>query len=193
MLAKIEWSEPKQQQPERVYSGFPWWHALLVKSNKEEAAAQWLMRVRVFVYLPTFMSHIHCRGKIHRSRLRAAMPGLLFVPDEMIEQWHRDDVLDHAPIYGFVRAPGGDPARMPKSEIEKVRLLEAKLNLPPAAKGVIFKVGQQVRFVEGSTFEDLGTARILEIASESRIRVQGPKLFGGVRPFWVPASEIEAM
>lgn len=178
---------------ERSYSGFPWWHALLVEANREEVAAQWLMRVRVFVYLPTFMVKVRRRGHRHFHKLRAAIPGLLFVPEDMIEQWHRDDVLHYAPIYGFVHAANALPARLTKGDIELVRTLEARLNLPPEAKGVFFKLRQEVRFKDGSPWQSWLGGVIFDIVDEDRIGVLVPKLFGCPRKVYVPASEIEAM
>lgn len=181
------------QAPLREYSGFPWWHVLLVQPNREQKSAEWLKRVNVFVYLPTFTKQVCRRGRGHVARLYAALPGMLFVPCEIIDIPRRNEVFDHAHVRGFIKTATGYPAMVPKADIELIRLLEGKLNLPPEAKGVFFKCGQQVRFKDGSLWQSWGGGRIFDIVSEARIGVEVHGLFGRTTPVYVPASEIEAM
>lgn len=177
---------------EREYSGFPWWHVLLVEPNREQTAAKWLQRVRVFVYLPMFSRVVKRRGPRGCRKWCAAIPGMLFVPREMMDIQRRDEVFEYAHVRGYLRDEAGAPASITKANIEEVRLLEAKLNLPPEAKGVLFKVGQKVRFVS-SILESWGTGIVFEIVSETRIGVEVDRLFGRTTRVYVAASEIEAI
>jgi len=183
----------EQANGQRDYSGFPWWHALLVPPNHEQKSADWLHRVRVFVYWPTFSRKICRRGHVSMRRQCAVLPGMLFVPREMIDFPRRDEVFGYAEVHGFIRNSEGGPSAIGKPDIEMIRLLEAKLNLPPEAKGVFFKVGQEVRFGEDSILWGWRQGTIFEIADETRIGVEVPGLFGRATRVYVPASEIEAM
>lgn len=196
MLAPLDLQATAQALQDRVYSGFPFWHGLVVAPNREEKSAIWLRdNVGILVYLPTFTKQVRCQGHVtaHRARLYAALPGLLFVPEEFIHIPRRKEVFDYARVHGFMKGASGYPLRILKAEIELIRLLEAKLNLPPEAKGTFFKVGQEVRFHDGSLWQSWGGGTIVEIASESRIGVEVPYLFGRTTKVFVPASEIEAM
>lgn len=186
--------EPVPAATESSYTGFPWWHALLVPPNREVKAAEWLQRFMLVVYLPTYTKQV-CRSRrsrLHVARLCAAIPGMLFVPVEALDVERRDEVFDYARVRGFMRSSDGLPQIIRKAQIEQIRLLEAKLNLPPEAKGVFFKRGQAVRFTS-DILESWGTGTIFEIASEARIGVEVDRLFGRTVKVYVPASEIEAM
>lgn len=179
-----------------AYDGFPWWRALLVKSSGEMKAAQWLHRVRVFVYLPTFTRHVHRRGKIHHARQQAVVSGMLFVPEmhlNSVPDELYDRVLDMAGVYGMLKRGDGSPASISKADIELVRLMEAKVNLPQEVVGVSFKVGQEVRFKDASLWLSWIGGTIFEIADYTRIGVEIPRLFGRTCKIYVPATEIEVM
>jgi Transcription termination factor nusG len=172
---------------------FPWWHVLLTEPNREERSAKWLERINLPVYLPQFARVVRCRGKSHRPRMQAVLPGLLFVPLEFMDLERRDEMLEWAHVRGFIRTSGGQPATMSKADINIIREIEAKLNLPREAKGVLFRLGERVRFVNVLYAAFWGTATIFEIAGASRIGVEVEKLFGQVTRVYVPESEIEAM
>ncbi len=185
-----------QPRPLPAYDGFPWWRALLVKSSGEMKAAKWLHRVQIFPYAPTFTRHVHWRGKIHHARQHAVIVGMIFVPERYldsvsVEAWRA--VSELAGIYGEMRGTAGEMARISKSDIEEVRRMEADLNLPQEAIGVEFKVGQEVRFKDGSLWQGWNGGTVFDIVDVCRIGVEIPKLFGCGAPVYVPASEIEAM
>jgi transcription antitermination factor NusG len=194
MLAPLD-LRPTETAPERVYSGFPWWHALLVEPNREQKSAEWLAKVDVHVYLPTFTRRVFISraSRLRRAKLYAALPGMLFVPQEMMNIERRDEVFQFARIRGYIRTSDGYPKLIAKSDIELIRLMEAKLNLPPEAKGVLFKMGQRVGFINPLYGYAWGNGTIVEIASESRIGVEVDHLFGRKTKVYVPASEIEAL
>jgi hypothetical protein len=173
---------------------FKWWHVLLTAPNHETAAAEWLQeQSAALIYLPLFARQVRCRGRKHHVRLCAVIPGMLFAPVEIMEMARRDEVLEFAGVRDFIRGSNGDPARVSEGEIDKIRVIEAKLNLPPEAKGVLFKKTQEVRFRDEVLNAFWGSGIIFEIASETRIGVEVKTLFGRPGKVYVPASEIEAM
>lgn len=182
---------PIEPVPSPEYTGFPFWLGMLVDANREQKSADWLeVNAGVFVYLPRFAKKTQCRGSSHRHRLHAVVPGVLFVPEETINIPRRREVFEHAHVHGWMRGTSGIPARLTKANIEVIREIEAKLNLPPEAKGVLFKLGQRVRFVNDLYADFIGIGTIFEIASPSRIGVEVNGLSGRI---YVPASEIEAL
>lgn len=173
---------------------FPWWHALLVAPGREQKSADWLRdKAAIEVYWPHYTKQIGRKraGQKRRTRLAGAIPGMLFAPIDFLHNL-TDEMLEFAHIYGFMLGCDREPARLTKIDIEKVRNMEARLNLPPEAKGVLFKLGEKVRFTD-DLFTDWGDGTIFEIASEARIGVEVTRLFGRATKVYVPASEIEAM
>jgi hypothetical protein len=181
-------------EPDLKYSGFPWWHALTVEPNGERKSAELLRKVGVHVYLPTYSKKICRRGAIGGRRLCAVMPGLLFVPQEMMQIRRRDEIMKHAHIRGYLRAAGGYLARIRKDQIEVIREIEAKLNIVVSlTKKPEFKIGQRVRFLKDIYAAFLGEAIVFEVANDHRIGISGPMLFGSAQKIYIPASEIEAV
>jgi hypothetical protein len=193
------WSEVAAEllaeQEKRVYGPLEHWYALSIEINHEEQSARWLKRnVNIGAYWPNFTEQVRRRGKLHQSKRRAVVPGLLFVPQEFMELKRWEEVQEYARAHGFRQSrETGTAADLGKSEIEAIRQVEAKLNLPPECKGVLFKLGQQVQFVNEMYQAFWGTAVIFEIASEARIGVEVQKAIGGRTKVFVPASMIEAM
>lgn len=170
----------------------PWWHALLVPPNREVKSREWLERFMPEVYLPQYSKVVRgLRGRQSGRRLCAALPGMLFAPLEALDIPRRREVFDHARVRGFMRSSDGLPQIIHLRDINKIKLLERKLNLPPEAKGTFFRVGQRVQFVDG--LFDAWQGTVFEIASESRIGVEVDHLFGRKTKVYVPASEIEAL
>jgi len=172
---------------------FPWWLALLVEPNHEERSAKWLIKHEVNIFWPHFVRKIHCRGKAHRAGFQAVMPGLLFVPTETLLLDRLEEMFDYAHCrgwicYQFTKAPG----LLSKADIDVIREIEAKLNLPPK-NGPQFKLNQRVRFTNALYAAFWGTGIVFEVASPSRIGVMVEKVIGGPTKVFVPAAEIEAM
>lgn len=181
--------------PARVYSGYPEWFVLRVDANSETRPADWLKRVDVHVYLPSFKKS-HCRrGGLRYRRLSAVMPGLLFVPCEMIEIPNRDEIFEWAGVYGLL-ARDGRPLCLIKSDIDEIRRIEAKLNKPESpvdAVGKELEQGQRVRFIDPRTVRLFGEGVVFEVVSDHRIGVEVQGLFGGPTKTYISADEIEVM
>lgn len=183
--------------PELTPPLFPFWNVLLVETNHERRAAEWLLaNVRIVAYWPNFPRQYRSRGKVTRHRTCAVIPGLLFVPLEFMDLRRRDEVLPYVHAYGFVMS-AGNPALLTKAEVEIIREIEARLNLPDDAVGDAvgkrLEVGQRVRFLNEVYAAFFGDGAIREVASKTRIGVEVAQLFGGPRTVFVPAAEIEVM
>lgn len=194
MLARIaDHVGPFQPEPLPAYDGFPVWHMLRVSPHQEIKAAERLKVGNLLVYVPTYAKMIRRRGRLHGHRLYAAISGMLFMPAAFLGIARRDELFDFARVHDFVRVSGGEIAKLAKSDIDLVRIMEAKLNLPPECKGVLFKAGQEVRFTDPLFEANWVGGKIFEIASEHRIGVEVDGLFGCKTRVYVPASEIEAL
>lgn len=177
-----------------AYDGFPWWAVVRTKSMREEHAAEWLQRVDIYPYLPQYSTKVRCRGlHSHRHVMRAAIPGLLFVPVDMLKFDRRDELFNLAGIYGVLTGADGSWQLVPKLEMQKVYLLEAKLNLPPESMGHFFKIGQKVRFKDESEWASWIGGEVVEFVDEIRIKVMVPGLFGRHTIGTFPATEFEAL
>lgn len=196
MLARLR--EIADAPPPAVgYSGFPFWHALLVEPNSERRSAEVLKRYHLISYLPMFERSVRCKGKAHRKRMCAVIPGMLFIPTDFMEIEFRDVAFDQAKVRGFLRKTGGLPALISKADIEMIRVMEAKCNLPSGAVsdslGNALKIGLNVRFTNDLYDNIWGQGVVVEVASEHRIGIEITRLFGRTTKVFVPASEIEAM
>jgi hypothetical protein len=172
---------------------FLWWHALLVPPGREETSAKWFEIARVFVYWPTFVDNVRSRGKLHYPRRHAVMPGLMFLPQDMMEIERRDEILEYAHARGFIHGSSSLPARLSGREIKIIQDIEEKLNLPAERRTSLVSVGETVRFTNELYAAFWGTGVVFEVASEARIGLEVEKVIGGPTKVYVPASEIEAM
>lgn len=183
---------PQVPAPMPRFEGCNWWSILRVMPSREVKAAERLKVGGLHVYLPTYSRQVRRRGKAHCHRLYAAVTGMLFVPDEMLDIPRRRELFDFAGVHGFMHV-GANVARLTKSDIELVRKMEARLNLPPECKGVEFKVGQKVSFTDPLYAYSWVGGAIFEIVDSTRIGVEVGGLFGCTVRVYVPASEIEVM
>ena len=178
-----------------LYDGFQQWRALLVKSQRERHAAEWLIRAKVSVYLPTFTRQVHRGRNRHYAREDALISGMLFAPLAMIERLGealRKQIFDLACVFDVMRSASGIPTTLLKADIELIREMEAIENLPQDLKAGKFKVAQKVRFKDGSKWQAWIGGTIFEIVDFERIGIDCPHLFGGGGRLYVPAFEIEA-
>jgi hypothetical protein len=172
------------------------WYALLLEPNREERSARMLTRLGWVCYWPTYVKQRRLAGRIRgrKARLCSMMPGMLFIPEEFVDAPRRGEIFDLAHVRQFLPSAGGWPARLSKADIEGIREMEAKLNLPPSsAKVVQFKAGQEVKFGNPYYAAFWGTGTVLGLASRGRISIEVKKLFGHPTKVTVPVSEIEAM
>ena len=119
---------------------------------------------------------------------------MLFAPAEMCETPRRDEIFELCHIHGVLRTSAGEWRALTKADIEKIRLMEAQLNLAPVFKNMPdwIKFGAQVRF-SNPDYESWGEATISELVKGGRIGVEVRKLFGRPTRVYVPASEIVPM
>lgn len=193
---ELETLAGEQSVPSIEFSGFPWWHALQVTPNREVRSAEMLKRVHVHAYLPRFVAHVRAPRGRRRAVLRAVIPGMLFVPIEMIVMDGRDDLFDLCHVHDFVRKDGGDPIKLRKADIEIIREMEAKLYVPPPPEPSDLwagGVGDHVRFRNDLYRAMLGDGVVKDVDQRPRIGVEVTQLFGSPRIIWTTAAEIEAM
>lgn len=184
---------PVEPAPALVaYEGSPTWYLLRVMPMTEIKAADLLLIGGMHVYVPTYSKKVRRRGHAHFHRPYAAITGLLFMPQEMLAVPDRRRLFDFARVVDFVRV-GADVAKLTKADIEMVRVMTAKLNLPQEAKGVLLKVGQEVRFTHPMFEANWVGGKIVEIDGPTRIGVEVAGLFGCGAVVRVPESEIEAL
>jgi hypothetical protein len=191
MLAKQDWHFQPDAAPDVEYNGYPFWQCLMSEPNREVQSAKLLQRVNVHAYVPLFSKQRRCRGtqRSHHHRQCAVVPCMIFVPVEMLEVRNREQILEWAKLR---RSRVGRP--LTKAEVEIIREIEAKLNRRFDKKTFNFLPEQRVRFLSELWAAYLGEAKVIEVASDQRIRVKSEgKLFGGKDTFWVPAAELEAM
>jgi transcription antitermination factor NusG len=178
------------------YSGFPWWHALLVISGRERSAAERLQGYNVHVYLPTYTKRVAQRCRNNHLRLYPIFSGMLFVPIEMMQVGRRDILFELCGVIDYMRTLNAQPTRLSKAVIESIRDIEARENLPVKRRRnwhPKFKLGQEVRLTDGLLNDFWGKGSITAIAKDGRIRVEVGQLLGRSTPIWLSASEIEAM
>lgn len=178
------------------YSGFPWWYAMVVESNSEAKAANKLERLGINVYWPRYSRVVRRRGSQSTRRFYTCIPGLLFVP---VEFWEavadREAVKDWAGIYHLL-PQAGSVGRFSKAEIDRIREIEAVLNLPstavPASNGKEIKPGCIVRF-RHSIMAWLGDGKVKRVDNSEKIVIEVNQLLGARREICMRASEIEVI
>ena len=173
---------------------FPTWHILLAEPNREKKSADWLKMRNLSAYWPSYTKQMRQRGHLTRAKLFSCIPGYLFIPERIVtpdpdtNNWQI--IRDTPGIRSYVRNSEGKPAVVTHGHIEVIRQIEAKLNLPPEAKGVLFKVGDMVSVKNDEHWGWEGP--IVRIDSEARICVEVQMLGCACRVF-APASELEAI
>jgi len=176
------------------YSGYPFWHALLVPGGKEEQSAKRLQRLDVFTYLPAYAKRIGQRCRNNRLKLYPIIQGMLFVPVEMMQVRRRDEMFELCNVIDYLYGADDRPARITKRIIETIRELEARENQPaPQVAALRFDIGETVRFKHRDLAEFWGTGLVKAIAKNGRITIEVAKLLGRSTPVEVWPSEIEAM
>lgn len=154
-MTKLE-SHPAMREVVTFGSGLKFtepriWRALIARSAKEQHAADWLKRDRLYVYWPNYERQINAGRRRCRTLLSPVMPGYLFLAtrDEANEP-SLQALIDVTPgLMGYVRDGSGNAASLTNFDIEIIRRIEAGLNLPSPKKHVHrFKSGDHVRFVD---------------------------------------------
>lgn len=179
------------------YTGFPWWHALLAAPGHERDVAERLQRYRVTAYLPLYSEKVRIRGgRAHRHEFRAVVGGMLFVPVEMMDVPRLHEMLERCGVHDFWRDGEARPTKLAKPVIERIREMEAELNLHVSTRQLVarrFKIGMEVRFTDDVLADCWGTGTVAAIDRNGRITVDVAGLLGRTVPIVVPAAKIEAM
>lgn len=172
-----------------------YWRAFLAIAGREQKAAEWLKDARVAVYWPNYAVSQAVgalpNGRHTRAlRLRALIPGFLFVPVAQSVEINLHAVVEQVPaLYGYMRDGVGNAAAVSESDIHCIRRIEAEENTPAPAKHVHnFKIGQKVRFKQATTW----VGKILEFCNDGRISVGVPML-GQIAPVKGLPHQIEAV
>lgn len=178
------------------YTGFPWWHALLTSPSEERGAAERLQRYDVHAYLPTEARKQRRRGHHHRHVLSPIIVGMMFVPEEMLARPRVHDMLERCGVRDYWRDADGAPRRLGKAVIERIREMEAELNMDLTTRQLValkFGLGMEVVFIDELLNDLWGTAVISEIDREGRITVDVKALLGRTVPVRVTAAQIETL
>lgn len=173
---------------------FPWWYALICEAGREFRAFSWIRRLDVTAYVPCFGAQQNTRGRRHRMVLRPMIPGMVFVPGEYQTRPRRDELEACAHIYGCVTGANGAAARIAKSDIEIIRQIEGRINLPIHVEApIIIRGGDRVRFRDDLWAARWGIGKVFDVAKAPRIGVEVERLIGRAGKIYVPASEIEVL
>lgn len=166
------------------------WCALLTESNAERKACFWLRLRQYQPYWPRYKG----TRKLNRHRRidgwRSVIAGYIFLPLSagVIPNWQ---LIEKTPGIRTIERPDGSKMFLNDDDMANLRRIEEALNasVVAAAKGIPFKVGENVRFTLGLR-ELVGT--IIEIDKRGQITVE-TKLFERSVRMTIPASDIEAL
>lgn len=170
------------------------WAALTARPSKEQAAADWLRSARMFAYWPCYGEQVrHSLGRSRHQRMRAIIPGYLFIAMRDGAQADPWMIVRQTPgITGYMRDATGYPALLGEEDIQVIRRIEAGHNLPYDPKTAHkFKVGDKVRFC-GDLLGRWPAGVVSGLADNGRIKVDVP-LLGRFVPIEALPHQIEAM
>ena len=170
------------------------WHGLFTQPNKEGKAEDILKKRKIDCYLPKFTKQVRAKGRSHRPKNCAVIPGMLFIPVEAMAAKRRTEIFREAAIYGFLRTAGNVPASIPQRDIEIIKAIEVKLNRTTKQIHSDFRVGQKVKFKDQVYSAYLGSAEIFEVlANGKNVGIIVPMLFGQPTRIHVAASDLVAL
>lgn len=176
------------------------WAALVIRSGREQDAADWLKDARLFAYWPCYTRHENAgryirlaRRSPRRPRFASVIPGYIFMAIRMGSDADPWDLVRQAPgIMNYLRDPTGRAATITDAHIEVIRRIEAGLNLPVApAAAHHFKTGDRVRFTE-DIYSHWAPGRVTRLDQDGQIVVDAP-LLGRIVPIKVYPHQIERM
>ena len=170
------------------------WHGLFTQPNKEGKAEVILRKRKIDCYLPKFTKQVRSKGRLHRPKNCAVIPGMLFIPVEAMAAKRRTEIFREAAIYGFLRTTGNVPKSIPQRDIEIIKAIETKLNRNTKVIHSDFKPGQKVRFRDQVYSAYLGSAEIFEVlANGKNVGIIVQQLFGRLTRIHVAASDLVAL
>lgn len=175
------------------------WIALHARGGKEQDAADWLKKARMFAYWPCYAkdSNAGWRGRHglshRRVRYCSLLPGYLFIGAREGATIEPSHLVEQTPgIMGYIRDASGYPMTLGEQDIQTIRRIESGENLPPNPKTAHkFKIKDKVRFCD----DLLGRwphGLVERLADDGRISVGVPLLGRSVSVLAFP-HQIEAM
>lgn len=179
------------QLPLREQQRYPYkaWYAVIVKSSREQDAADGFRRENVAAYWPNYVKLVRHRGGMRRNIFGAIIPGFIFCPtaDEQLF-WAAVQRIPY--VLNMLRKEEGLTATLRNDDIEIIRRIEAEANEPPPIKPVHnFKIAEKVRFID-DLMNQWPPGKIVKLASDGRISVE-VYLMGRMVPISVLPHQIE--
>lgn len=170
------------------------WFALLTFANRERSAADWIKTrsAHVWVYWPNFVAQQASGRGGRRADLRSIIPGYLFMAADVDDGDPWNIVHETPGIHGFVRNGKGNAAHLTDQDIEIIRTIEGKENLPQDPKTAHrFRVGDKVQFCD-DMFGRWPAGSVHALDNDGRLEVWVPML-GRVVPIHVHPTQIGMM
>lgn len=191
-LEKVyEATAPAEIVREQQRYPFKGWYAVIVRSSREQDAADGFRRENVLAYWPNYVKHLATSNNRRRAIFAAIIPGMIFCPTADQDFFWR--AIQRIPyVLNMLRKDGGTPATLTNADIETIRRIESDENEPPSVKPLHnFKTGQKVRFSEGMHCQ-WPPGKVERLAGDGRISVL-VYLMGRMVPISVLPHQIEPM
>lgn len=142
------------------------WYIALTEPSRENTAAAGLVGRRFVCYAPTIKKSVWTKTRKRRLVERPMFPGYLFVQLQLgNEPW--DYVRSVPGVRDFLKTMGR-PVTVPAMAIEKIKLKEGELLLPPKERADYWK-GRQVEVMQGPFATFLGP--IERMSGNDRVKV----------------------
>lgn len=182
----FETSPTLREQQRFPYKG---WFAVIVRSQREQDAADGFRRENVSAYWPNYVKHVASGVSRRRAIFAPIFPGMIFCPTADADLfWSAIQRIPY--VVNMLRKDGGIPATLTNADIEKIRRIEAGQNEPPPIKPIHnFKTGQKVRFCDENPIA-WPPGKIVRLNGDGRIVVE-VYLFGRMVPMTVLPHQIE--
>jgi len=169
------------------------WYALLTFANRERSAAEWIKRgSHAWIYWPNMVIQVPDGRGGRRAQLQSIIPGYLFMAADLDDGDPWDVVHETPGIHGFVRNGTGHAAHLTDQDIEIIRNIEGKENLPLDPRTAHrFKIADKVQFCD-DLFGRWPVGKVHRLDDDGRIVVT-ISLLGRVVPIHVNPNQIEMM
>lgn len=189
----FETSPTLREQQRFPYKG---WYAVIVRSQREQDAADGFRRENVSAYWPNYQKRVPTARRSNgfqgqRHVFAAIFPGLIFCPTADADLfWAAVQRIPY--VLNMLRKAEGVPATLANADIEIIRRIEAGANEPPPITPVHnFKIGEKVRFVD-DIMSAWPPGVIVRLYNDGRITVE-VHLIGRMVPVVVLPHQIGRM
>lgn len=182
----FETSPSLREQQRFPYKG---WYAVIVRSQREQDAANGFRRENVSAYWPNYVRQVAAGRSQRRAVFAPIFPGLIFCPTADADLfWSAIQRIPY--VLNMLRKDGGVPATLSNADIEKIRRIEGDQNEPPPVKPVhSFKVGRKIRFSDEMPVQ-WPPGKIVRLNGDGRIVVD-VYLMGRMVPITVLPHQVE--